>query len=444
MKILRKFLDGIKSNTFWKSVTVLVSGTILAQLLIILATPIVSRLYDPKAFGEYAIIVSTSTIIINIVSLGLTSSVMIPKNDDESKDVFMVATITTIVLSTCVLALMIIVSPFAFFFDIGMNYIIGTILVFSIVVINSIKGLLTIYVNRKSLNRILFYNSLIGAFSTLLITIPLGLMNLGSLGLIMGSMIGGIVSITQMVYHVNPFKSIQVLPTIKRVMVKYKDFIFYQYPSNLIGELAIQLPTQVLSSTYGNTNLGSFSMNEKVLGIPLRIIGAPINTVYFRTASDYHKNGKNLADFTFSLVIKIMLISFFPIMLTVLWGGEIFTWVLGTKWREAGEMAGILVVQYVFLFCTTCTSYCKVAIGKQRANLVVSILRLLIVGLSVYSGIYLYGDLLHAVIFFTIGSSIYHIIDMAINFYLLGKYWTRYVLFSVAYISIFICVRFFI
>ena len=73
-------------------------------------------------------------------------------------------------------------------------------------------------------------------------------------------------------------------------------------------------------------------MNEKILGIPIRIIGAPINTVYFRTASEYYKKGKSLADFTFSLIIKILLIALFPIIVTVIWGEQIFSLILGPNW----------------------------------------------------------------------------------------------------------------
>ena len=436
MKRIKRLVFRLKSNIFWKSVIVLVSGTALAQIMGVFTTPIVSRLYEPRAFGEYAIIISTSSIILSIVTLGLNSAIMVPKSDDESKEIFTVTFLSILVLSTLIVFVIISISSFIQLIDSGLNYILTWIIIYGFVIINSVKGIMNIYVNRKGLNRVLYYNSLIGALTTLCITIPLGFLNLGSLGLIIATLIGGIASIIQMLYHVNPFKKISTFSIYKNVFNRYKDFILYQYPSNFIENFAIQVPTQAFSAFFGNVNLGAYSMNEKILGIPIRLIGAPINTIYFRTASEYHKQGKNLALFTFSLITKIMIVAFIPIVLTIIWGEEIFSWILGPNWSEAGKLAGYLIVQYVFMFCATCTSYLRVVIGKQRVNLVVSLLRLVIICLSIFAGIFFVGDLFNTILFFTLGSSLFLIIDMAINFYCLGKYYVRYTVFAFIYISL--------
>lgn len=442
MKSIKAIFYKLKNNIFWRSVVILVSGTALAQLIGVFTTPVVSRLYDPKAFGEYALILSTSTIILNIVILGLSSAVMVPTSDEESSDVFMVAFLTMLILSTVILIIMFLLSPLIHFFKLGINYAVACTLVYAFVIVHSTSGLLKIYINRKRLNRVLFYNSLIGAFATLFITIPLGFLKLGGLGLMAASLVAGIVSISQMIYHANPFNKIPTLRVFKSVFRKYRDFIIYQYPANFIGHFATQVPTQVFSAVFGNANLGSYSMNEKVLGIPSRLIGAPINTVYFRTASEYHREGKSLAEFTFSLVTKIMLIAFLPISITIFWGEQIFIWVLGPHWGEAGQLAGFLIVQYVYMFCTNCTSYCRVAIGKQNVNFVVNIFRLTFIVLSIYLGVHFTGDLFNTMIFFSIGSSLYLILDMAMNFYSLGRYWMKYTVFALIYFFIVIILWF--
>lgn len=442
MKKVKTIISRLKNNTFWKSVIVLASGTALAQFLGVFTTPIVSRLYDPQAYGEYAIIWSTATIITTLVTLGLTSAVMVPVSDEESREVFTVAFWTMLFLATVVLAVMLIVSPFFHFFKPGISYTVACILVYGFVIVNGLGGLLRVYVNRKGLNRVLFYNSLIGALATLCITIPLGFLNIGSLGLVTASIIAGIVSNVQMLYHTKPFKKWLPLQCFKKVYIKYKDFILYQHPSNFVANLASQMPTQIFSAVFGNANLGSYSMNEKILGIPSRLIGTPINTVYFRTASEYNKEGKNLAEFTFSLVTKVMAIAFIPITVAVFWGEQLFVWVLGPSWSEAGKFAGFLIVQYVFMFCTNCTSYCRVAIGRQKVNFVISILRLVIISLSVFMGAFLSGDLFYTIIFFAVGSSLYLIIDMTMNFYCMGKYWTKYLIFALIYFFVIIILWF--
>ena len=56
-----------KENSFGKDVLKLVSGTAVAQVLSILAAPILTRLYAPEAFGVLALFVSITSII-NVIA----------------------------------------------------------------------------------------------------------------------------------------------------------------------------------------------------------------------------------------------------------------------------------------------------------------------------------------------------------------------------------------
>lgn len=439
MRKSNSLIRRLKSNMFWRSVAILVSGTAIAQIIGIITTPIVSRLYPPSAFGEYTIIISTSTIILNIVTLGLNSAIMVPSKDEECNEIFMVNFLTMLILTTIIFVGMVLISPVIKFFNSNNDYIISCILVYIFVIINNLRGLLSIYVNRKKLNKVLFFNALIGSLVTLFVTIPMGVIKMENSGLIIAGILGSVACIVQMLYHVNPFGKIPSKITFKKIFNQYKDFILFQYPANFLDNFAIQLPTQMLSINFGNINLGSYSMCEKLLGIPSRFIGSPINTIYFRTVTEYKEQNKDFGDFTFSLVSKVMIISILPIIIIIFWGEPLFEIILGEMWREAGKLASFLIFQYVLMFCQNCTSYCRVAIGKQKVNLIVSILKLFIIAVSINIGVYRFGGILNTVICFTIGSSIYLIIDMAINFYCMGKNCAKYIIFSSIYFVIISC-----
>lgn len=423
----------LEKSTFWASVLTLASGATLAQLIGFFTTPVVSRIYEPKAFGDLAVVSSVSALAINVSGLGLTSAVMMPSSDRECRDVFMVAFLSQWAISTAVFLTLVAVSPFVRLFHAGIDYIAACLLAYVLTVLRGFSGLLSVYANRRRLDRVLFYNSLISALATLCVSIPLGLLGIGSLGLVIASIIAAIASILQMVYHASPLNWPPRISVFGTVYSRYKDFIRYQYPSNFVETAAIQLPTQVLSAVFGNVSLGAYSMCEKVLGIPSRLIGTPINTVYFRTASEFHKEGRDLARFTFFLVTRIMLVSIAPIAVTVFWGEQLFMWALGRNWGEAGRLASLLIVQYVFAFCATCTSYCRVAIGRQKANLVVSVLRLVLVAFSIAVGVSFLGGFRNTIVVFTVATSLYYIVDMAINFRCMGGYSVRYLTFACIY-----------
>ena len=435
MKMIDKYVERLKGSPFWKSVLTLVSGHVLAQMIGLMTTPVVSRLYNTTEYGEYAIVVSTASIIVSLMTLGLTSAIMAPKEDDECDRVFMVTFLTSSFLATLILIVMVSLSSMVHFFQPGMNYLVACFLVYILVLTSNLNSMLQVYVNRLKLNRVMFYNALIGSMATLCVTIPLGFLRVGSYGLLMGSIAANIVCIFQMSYHANPFRRLPKKNDFRNIFKKYRNYVLFQYPSNCVDGLADQLPTQMLSSYLGNANLGSYSMCEKILGIPARFVGTPINTIYFRTASEYHRQGINLSDFTFSLVSKILLLSFLPLAAFIFLSEPLFAFVLGSEWRVAGTMASFLILRYVLMFCSLSVGYSRVVMGKQKVNLAVSLLHLLIFAGSIGGGFLLFGDLLHTVICFTIGSSIYYVVDTSINFYCMKKNFFKYLLLVVGYFA---------
>ncbi|MCS2325809.1 oligosaccharide flippase family protein [Bacteroides fragilis] len=85
MKVIIRIKRKIDSSPFLKSVVVLFSGNVFANLISFLSIPILSRIYSDTAFGDYAIVISTATIVNGISTLGLTSAIMIPVEENKSQ-----------------------------------------------------------------------------------------------------------------------------------------------------------------------------------------------------------------------------------------------------------------------------------------------------------------------------------------------------------------------
>lgn len=431
--MITSLLERFKNNDFVKSVSVLVSGSIIARLIGLFTLPIVSRLYSPEDFGENGVILATAAIISSLGSLGLNSAVMIPKSDKESDIVFKVAFFTSTSIYITLFLLAFIFSQSYQLAKTSLPYLITSLLIFLLAFSSQLSGILSTYINRKGMNRVLFYNSIISALATLFVTIPLGFLKVGVLGLVIASLVSGLLCSLQMIYYANPFKQKITKRDFILVFKKYKDFVIYQYPSNFIGTFAIQLPTRFLSANYGNDKLGIYNMNERIFGIPLQLLATPITTVYFRTASKLQDQTDDLARLTFKLIRNIMLVSIVPIVIIALFGEELFSFALGSQWATAGKLASVLVVQYVFDFCSNSISYCRVALNRQKLNLWIVIIRLIIVVSSLYIGMYIYNDVFSVVVLYSISMTLYYIIDMAFNFIALKKYTIKYLIFSTIY-----------
>lgn len=433
--MIRKLFSKLKEKPLITAFLTLSSGALFSQLLGLLTTPIVSRIYDNKSYGEYSIFVSTATILCSFSQLGLASAIMIPEDEESAKKILTSSFLLQIVVVSFFLIIALILKPFYQLFTIGDSYIFLLILLAIYVFTINTVNYLNIYMNRKKYYRALFLNSIIGALSVLIITIPLGLLNFGFWGFIIASLISNIICIIQMFSKENPFIRVTI-HDFRTVIKRYREFIMFQFPSNLLTSFSVQYPNQLYSRVFGNAALGSYSMAEKIFGIPSRLIAAPINTLYFKTAVDYKNDKNRLADFTLSLVTKVMIIAIIPLIILIFWGGDIFSFVLGDKWQEAGQISGILVLSYVFTFCSTCTSYCRVALEKQRSNLFYSVIQLVIIVVALTIGIKVQNTLISAILFYAIANSLVQIIDMCLNFYYMRRNLGRYMLFALVYFFI--------
>lgn len=418
---------------FARSVAILTSGTMLANALGVMTTPIVSRLYEPREFGEFAVISSVAVLLSALISVGLQSAIVKAASDEEGRRILSVALVAAASLATIITGVVCLAGPLVRVLDTDLPYAVAGLLVWAIGLLTSANGSLRSYVNRRGRNRVLFANSLIGAMSTLVITVPLGFTGAGSLGLIAGALGALVVSNAQMIIRTRPFGRRPSLADVREVLRENKDFVVFQYPANLVETVSAQAPRQALSLLFGSAAVGLYAMTDKMLGIPLRLIGAPIGTVYFRDAAQRARAGENLAPFTMKLVIAIMVAAYLPVLAVVLWGEEVFGWLLGAEWAGAGALASILIVQYVFALTRTCVGTARVVLGRQSVNLAMSGTRLVVELGALVVGSLVTGEVFGTLVCFSIASTLFYLFDMTITFRLLGRWHWRYFAAALAY-----------
>ena len=176
----------------------------------------------------------------------------------------------------------------------------------------------------------------------------------------------------------NPFKNKFSFSKTISIFKKYRKFLIYQYPSNLLNQFGSQFPKQYISASFGNIELADLDMSDKIVNQPLGLIASPIQAVYFRTISEKYKRGEDIGEFTYKLVIASLILGIIPVLLLLFMGDSIFAFVLGSEWSFAGRIAGILSVSYTFNFIYSCITYARVVINQQKSNLVTTIINIIL------------------------------------------------------------------
>lgn len=433
MNIIKKLWGMLLNNPFWKSVAALSSGQIIAQAINLITMPIISRIYSKGSYGDFGIVVSTATIFIGFIGLGLSSAIMLAKDDKDSKKIFAVCYGIQFILATLIAAVMMIMEPYHKLFDTQVPYKVAVLIMYLYILFYVMSSMMHIYINRMKMNKVLFINPLISALAAIFITIPLGMLGFDAFGLYVANLLSMLLADIHMIRSANPFYGIPKLKDFIYVIKEYKRFIIYQYPANLMGIFTGQMPNQFMSGNFGNNALGDYAMCNKLFGLPMHLIATPIQTIYFRTASQKAQEGENIADFTFSLITKLMLIAFIPIVILMGFGEELFKFVFGPQWGIAGTMAAILALQYVFSFCQNCVVYCRVCINKQNINLLISIIQLIVIIGSLLVGVLVFKSSIGLVTCFAVANLLYSAFNMTVNFYCMKKHTLKFIIFSVVY-----------
>jgi O-antigen/teichoic acid export membrane protein len=203
-----------------------------------------------------------------------------------------------------------------------------------------------------------------------------------------------------MSWYVKPFKLNS--PKLVLILRDYKNFPLLQLPANIISIFSSQLPVLMLSYYFGNSLLGTYSITMRCLGIPASLLAVPINRVYYREACAKYAEGQKIGEFTFNILKANIMLAIIPITILMVFGEPLFALIFGKEWRMAGTYAEVLGIYSLVTFCSACVSGDFVIIGKQKYNLLYSLVSIFANATVFILGSLLFGDAYMVLIFYSV------------------------------------------
>jgi O-antigen/teichoic acid export membrane protein len=94
-----------KAGSFWRNLSIVMSGTALAQVISFAMMPIISRLFTAEDFGVFG----TFQSILGIASAGITlqyiQAIVLPKEKKDAINVFFVSTLSVALIAMILFAI---------------------------------------------------------------------------------------------------------------------------------------------------------------------------------------------------------------------------------------------------------------------------------------------------------------------------------------------------
>jgi len=350
--------DSPRSSSFTTDVLKLVTGTTLAQIIVVLAAPFITRLYGPEAFGLLAIFTSITSIIGVIACMRYEMAIMLPKADEEAANLLGLCLLCAAVISGLTV-------PALYFGGDALLSLLRApglglylILVPPLIFISGVFLALNYWNSRAKQFGRLSVARITCSFATTGTQLGAGFVGYATGGSLIGANLVGVSVSTGVLggqiwreNHVLLRRSISwrgMLDGLKR----YKKFPLIDSGSALLNTISWQLPALLLTVFFSPVVVGFYSLGFMVLQMPMSLIGGAIAQVFFQRASEAYHQGTltQLVENVFAVLLKL---SVFPMLLLAITGEELFLVIFGVAWGEAGIYAQILSFWAIFWFISS-------------------------------------------------------------------------------------------
>jgi len=369
-------------SKFISNVLKLVSGRVTAQVLSVLLVPLITRIYSPDDLGFFQIFLSISGILIIFSTFSYQFAIMLPKTDEDSANVALLCVIlvTFTSLLTAVIVLFLPKDVENMLNAPGISKYLTYIPV--VTFFNGIFFVQNYWLSRKIRFGVIAGSRILNAVLTRLFQLAIPILNVSPFGLIAGYTLGygcaDFFMLKGVKEDLKVFKKVS-LKRMKEMAIQYKKFPLLSSWSTLANTISPQVPTFLLSYFYGTSVVGYFSLANQVVNMPMGLLGAAIDQVFFQKISEV-KNGKEPGDLKVivsEVYNKLILVGVFPMLLLLILGEEIFSFAFGKSWNISGMYIKILVPWIFLVFLSLPISSLYMLFDKQGTWLTFSLVLLI-------------------------------------------------------------------
>ncbi len=396
-----------EAGLFFKNVMTLVSGSAMAQIITIAASPLITRLYSPDEFGVFGVYASIISILALFSSFRYELAIMLPEKNEDAQSLLY---LSVIVLSFMCLLFMGII----FFFN---DFIAGFLnfkekhYLFFIPLSAFFAGLIRIFTTWSSRNKCFEAISKSKVFSSGSKTIfHLFFSSLNILGLIGGNIIGGVIQICILFYRSLKSKIINIRDfSVKRVLFnakRYKDFAIYPLIAGGFKSLSGGSMIIFLAMLYSPEIAGFYALSCRVLVIPLELIKTSVAEVSYQKASQLFNEKGDLKNFYKKTTFGLLKVSFLPFLVLLFFAPQIFNLTFGNSWITAGIFVQINAIAILTAFINPAASITVNVLEIHKFRVFYQAVLFILSISGILTGYFIFNSAFYSVAFFAVANAV--------------------------------------
>jgi O-antigen/teichoic acid export membrane protein len=375
-------------SEFSRNVLTLMTGTTIAQAIPIAISPILTRIYTPEDFGMFALFMAIISIFSVIATGRYEQAILVVNRNIDAINIFILGFVINIIIVLLSLVIIFLFSEvLESYLKVG-NYI--YFIPLSIFLIG-LFNLMKFFNNRmklyKSISSSIIVKSIIYGGLQLLT----GFLKMGVSGLIISQVISQFFGNMKLLRNINRNKTFLSQVSSLRILIllkKYKNFPIYQMPHSLLNSIYLYAPIFIFSISFSSVVVGYYSLANKMIVVPIMLIANASATVYNQKLSYIYNNHLNTYRFTIDFIKSLSKKIIIPFLVIIILAPELFSYIFGENWREAGRYTQILAPYILLNAIVSSIIFIASLVEMQKKALIVSIIHMVLTILAIYIGVF--------------------------------------------------------
>jgi O-antigen/teichoic acid export membrane protein len=376
--MIKQFRDQYFGSAFARNILVMFTGNGLSLILPFLLAPLITRLYSPQDFAGYELYARLIALVGVLSALRYEYAIILPKDDKDAESLVQLC-FRILLVVTFLSALVFIPFRNELGVWLGNKDLPGLIWwVPPGIFLTGILAIMVQYGTRLSKFKLLATNKVIATTGNHFSKYLIGLRLPTAGGLVVGHLIGLIAPLIAML-TVKPLrqmfkKLVHSSDNMKAIALRYKEFPLINSSHAFYDEGQRAVLFFIISAYYGEYVFGLFAFTFRYLRIPMQVFGGSLGQVVMpRLASDLNA-GISIKPKITRIMILLAAVGILPFGTLMVFGEDLFGFIFGSDWSEAGRYAAIMSPWLFFNFLVAPISHLPTVLSRQRNFFAISVL----------------------------------------------------------------------
>ena len=329
----------LPASSTMRGVIAISSGTLVGQLIVAAATPILSRIYEPEAFGVHSTILAIASAIGPAAALKFDSAIMLPRRDADARGLLILSLMSTGAVAVVAGLAAMLFGPMAFS-EAWSTVPLAPLWVFALVTATGVfTSLVQATLRGKSYGAV-GWRAAVQSTATTAAQLGLGLLSPTPASLLGGTVIGRGLGFFAFGRALRPLVRSTGGATFRVLVRSYWRSPLLLAPSSLLNAFGSQMPLVVVAAVFGAASAGQLGMAQRLVFLPAAILGAALAQVFGAEVAQRLRDGAGSSRRLYlAATLRISLVAVPVAVIIIIAAPWAMPWLLGNEWAVSGPLA---------------------------------------------------------------------------------------------------------